>query len=343
MEVDDEYSDEDYGELFKTYILNVSNDDLANFTSPGGSNNSDYSAQYEESTDLVTSWLFALNIVSGIGILTNSVLAFMIIVDFIIDKSMRFWTRHWLVLNSAITHVAFLGISIYIREFGRHKDQSDRNCLILQHTDKTIDFVTSLYLVIIAINVAGNIVKPTIPCGKKSILFWIFFILFIMVCANVGVLALFTMELDGLSHDLKCQVDVTLYLPARNVHLVAIVTFYIPFGLLLTLAFSSLICSCTPQRHLSLTELENNEYYIARKHAAIFIFITATAGFLLKLPYYLFQVPVLAYFVLAGLKASYYVTFFITHLMKLLFYILFPILCLCLKDIRAIYRKAVSN
>jgi hypothetical protein len=29
--------------------------------------------------------------------------------------------------------------------------------------------------------------------------------------------------------------------------------------------------------------------------------------------------------------------------MKLLFYILFPILCLCLKDIRAIYRKAVSN
>ncbi|XP_045173581.2 uncharacterized protein LOC123535104 [Mercenaria mercenaria] len=343
MEIDPEYEyDDDYGELFKTYILNVSNDDLANITVPVSYNDSDDNGYSEDSAELST-WLFALNIVSGIGILTNSVLAFMIIVDFIIDRTVRFWTRHWLLLNSSLTHVAFLGITIYMREFGRHKDQDDRNCLVLQHTDKTIEFVTSLYLVVIGINVAGNIVKPSIPCGKKSILFWIFFILFIMVCANVGVLALFTMELDGLSQDLKCQVDVTLFLPARNVHLVAIVTFYIPYGILLTLAFSTLICSCTPQRNLTLSDSDDNDYYTARKHAAIFIFITATAGFLLKLPYYLFQVPVLAYFILAGLKASYYLTFFVTHLMKILFFILFPIMCLCLRDIRRIYKKAVSD
>lgn len=268
----------------------------------------------------------------------------MIIVDFVIDRTRRFWTRHWLLLNSALTHVAFLGISIYMREFGRFKDQSDRNCLVLQHTDKTIEFVSILYLMIIAVNITGNIVKPSIPCGKKSVLFWIFFILFIMVCANLGVLALFTMKLEDLFQEpLKCQIDATSFLPARSVHLVAIVTFYVPYGILLTLAFSSLMCSCTQQRKLSLTASNVNDYCIARKHAAIFIFITATAGFLLMLPYYMFQVPELAVVVLTEFKIYYFLIFFLTLLIKLLFYITFPLMCLCLKEVSEIYRKAVSN
>lgn len=346
MEVDlDNDYDEDYGDLFRTYILNVSHDDLANITNMSH-NTSGEKLENNDSVDFenFSPWIFALNVISGVGILTNSVLAFMIIVDFVIDRKRRFWTRHWLLLNSSLTHVAFLGISIYMREFGRFKDQTDRNCLILQHTDKTIEFVSILYLVIIAINVAGNTVKPSVPCGKRSILFWIFFILFIMVCANLGVLALFTMKLEDVFQDpLKCQIDATSFLPARSVHLVAIVTFYVPYGILLTLAFSSLMCSCTQQRKLTPSASNVNGYYIARKHAAIFMFITATAGFLLMLPCYMFQVPEITVIVLTEFKIYYYLIFFVTLLIKLIFYITFPLMCLCLKEISEIYRKAVSN
>lgn len=344
--MDPEYDyDEDYGDLFQTYILNVSNDDLANISIPvhfrNNINPSDYdSAEFED----YTTWLFALNIVSGVGILTNSLLAFMIIVDFVIDKSKRFWTRHWLLLNSSVTHVAFLGSSIYMREFGLHKDQNDRTCLILQHTDKTIEFVIILYLVVIAINVVGNIVKPLMPCGKRNILFWIFLVLFIMVCANLGILALFTMKVGDMFHEfLSCQIDANSILPARSVYLVAIVTFYVPYGILLTLAFSSLMCSCAQQRKLTLSSSSVNDYYTARKHSAIYIFITATAGFLLMLPYYIFQIPELANFVLIEFKVNYFLIFFVTLLIKLTFYIIFPVMCLCLKEVNEIYKKAVSN
>lgn len=293
-----------------------------------------------------TSWLFALNVTSGIGILTNSILAFMIIVDFVIDKSRRLWTRHWLLLNSSITHVAYLGIAIYLREFGISLNQGDRNCLVLQHTDKTIEFVTILYLIVIAINVIGNVIKPGIPCGKRNILFWVVFILFIMVCANLGILALFTMQLEDIlpSTDRSCQIDPTHLIPGRSANLVAIVTFYVPYGILLILAFSSLLCSsCGQRRNVDLSSTNVYDFHTSRKHATIFIFITATAGFLLMLPFYMFQVPELANVILTNFKKSFFVVLFVSILIKLLFYLIFPIMCISLKEISDIYRKAVKS
>ncbi|KAL4224327.1 hypothetical protein ACF0H5_017782 [Mactra antiquata] len=295
----------------------------------------------------LASWIFALNIISGVGILTNSILAFMIIVDFVIDKSVRLWTRHWLLLNSSITHVAYLGIAIYMREFGVKLEQTDRKCLVLQHTDKTVEFVTILYLIVIAINIIGNVVKPGTPCGKRNILFWIIFILFIMVCANLGILALYTMQLEDIGHPFpnSCQIDPTHFLRSRNANVVAIVTFYVPYGILLILAFSSLLCSaCSRPRFLHHMSTNGDGLNTSRKRAAIFIFITASAGFLLMLPFYMLQVPELAYVIMSNLeKTSFYAVLFVAILIKIVFYVIFPAMCLSLKEISDIYRKAVKH
>lgn len=349
MEIDpqDDYEDDDYSELFKTFILNISDDDLVNITSLVNMNETYNTRDNSDSVDVnFTRWLFPLNIIAGVGILTNSVLAFMLIVDLVIDRSRRYFTRHWLLLNSSITHVAFLGVSIYFREFGVSLRQNDKLCLVLQHTDKTIEFVTVLYLILIASNIFGNSVKPSLRCGPRNVLFWIILVLLTMVCANLGILALFTMKLDGLFENATvCQLDATLTLMfARLVtYLLAIVIFYVPYGILLTIAFSTLLCYCIQRNKLTPSSSNVNDFYISRKHLAIFTFIMSTAGFLLMLPYYIFQVPMIAYMMLEGWRFNFFSVFFVCLMFKLIFYAIFPLICLILVEVKQIYRKAITK
>lgn len=204
-ELFDDTTAENPGDL--SVLYNLTSSDLEEIFV--GTNLSAIETEIETSND-VSGWLFALNIISGVGVLTNSLLAFMIIADFIVDRKRRIHTRHWLLLCMSLTNIAFLGTEIYIREFGHTFKQSERVCLILQHTDKTIEFVTVLYLIVVSLHVVGGAMRPQAGCGKKNVLFWIFFILFVMVCANLAIMALFTMKLEHAFPDsTQCQLDPT--------------------------------------------------------------------------------------------------------------------------------------
>lgn len=348
MQVESDYYDEDYGELFATYILNMRREDLANMTSlvPVNETFNGNDVRETGNPSSLKSWMLALNILAGFGILTNSILAFMIIVDFIIDVNRRHFTRHWLLLHAAMLHISFLSVSVYFKEFGLQLSQHDRKCVVLQHMDKALEFVAILHLSVIAVNILGNVLQPTMKCGVRQIAFWILFILFIMVCANLAVLALFTMKIEGiLGQSALCQpeVVVALALTRSDANILAIVTFFLPYGILISLAFSTLLCYCRQRRKLTLESSNVNDYYTSRKHSAIFIFIISTAGFLLMLPYYMFQVPAIAHVVLTWFK-DYYLSavYCVIILIKLIFYITCPLFCLCLKEVKQIYRKATS-
>lgn len=318
-------------------LYNLSTSDLEEIFV--GTNLSEIDANQDTSND-VFGWLLTLNVISGLGVLTNSLLAFILISDFIVDRTRRTLTRHWLLLCMALTNIAFLGTEIYIREFGHTFEQRERVCLILQHTDKTIEFVTVLYLVVVSLHVVGGAVRPQTGCGKKMVLFWIFFILFIMVCANLAILALFTMKLEhAFPETTKCQLDPTPALSRTSVHLVSMATFYIPYGLVLILVLSSLVCSFVLQKKLARAQIYDNEFTMSRKYATIFLFITSTTGFLLMLPFYLFQTPEIADMFMSELQLEFLIVYFVTMVVKLVFYVLFPALCLILSEVRDIYKK----
>ena len=332
-------SSETFGDL--SVLYNLSSSDLEEIFV--GTNLSETETDEMAPYD-VSGWLFTLNIVSGIGVLTNSLLAFLIIADFIVDRKRRLLTRHWLLLCMSLTNIAFLGTEIYIREFGHTFQQSERMCLILQHTDKTIEFVTVLYLIVVALHVVGGSIRPQTGCGKKMVLFWIFFILFVMVCANLAVMALFTMKLEhAFPESTKCQLDPTPVLSRRSVHLVSMATFYIPYGIVLILVLVALVCSFMLQKKLARAQIFDNDFTMSRKYATIFLFITTTSGFLLMLPFYMFQTPEIAVVFMSELQLGFLIVYFVTMVVKLVFYVMFPALCLLLTEVRDIYRKLVST
>lgn len=332
-------SGENPGDL--SVLYNLTHSDLEEIFD--GTNLSDIEV-YEMTPYDVSGWLFALNIISGVGVLTNSLLAFVIIADFIVDRKRRLLTRHWLLLCMSLTNIAFLGTEIYIREFGHTFQQSERICLILQHTDKTIEFVTVLYLIVVSLHIVGGAIRPHAGCRKKMVLFWIVFILFIMVCANLAIMALFTMKLEhAFPESTQCQLDPTPVLSRSSVHLVSMATFYIPYGIVLILVLSALVCSFVLQKKLARAQIYDNEFTMSRKYATIFLFITTTSGFLLMLPFYMFQTPEIAGVFMSEFQLGFLIVYFVTMVVKLVFYVLFPALCLLLTEVRDIYRKLISS
>ncbi|XP_052801605.1 uncharacterized protein LOC128232215 [Mya arenaria] len=326
-------------------LLNLSKSDIDTILSENGSKVDDGGSVPKDTSNVdVHAWLFALNVVSGCGVLTNTLFTLLIIVDFIVDKSRLVLTRHWLLLNMSLTTVAYLGIGIYLREFGPAFSEEDRPCIVLQHTEKTIEFVMILYLLVIAINILCCVVRPSSPCGKRNILFWIVFILFVMVCANLAVMALYTIKLDSARfHDgeRSCVIDTTLLLSSRDIQLTSITTFYVPYGIVLIVALTTLVCLFIQQTRLARASPDVNDESRAKKFAAIFLFITTTTGFLLMLPFFVFQIPEILVIFVMGLKINFHPIYFMSVILKLLFYMILPILCFILQEVREIYHKII--
>ena len=323
-------------------LLNLSRDDIERIISQNGAVPGSNESTINTDTEPENNWLFAINTLSGIGVLANSLLVIAIVVDFVLNKAHLGLTSHWLLLNMSLTIVAYLGLGIYLRIYGEAMQLRDKTCLVLQHTDKTMEAVIVMYLVALAMHILGRVIRPKSKCSKRNTAFWIIFILFIMVCANLGILALYTMNLDQ-NHNpniVNCHVYLSHILLTRYVHVTSIATFYVPYGIVLVLAVTTLICAFIQQKraHRGITTVNS-----ATKFATVFLFITATVGFLLMLPSYLLQIPEILSIFIWGLQIRLTSCLFLTTSLKMLFFIVFPFLCLLLKEIRRILPALVKR
>ncbi|KAH3886000.1 uncharacterized protein LOC127866595 [Dreissena polymorpha] len=323
-------------------LLNLSRDDIDRILAENATSTLD--EELEGSTINILSWLFALNILSGVGVLTNALFVFLIIVDFIQHRDRRWWTRQWLLMIVSIAIVLYLSLSIYMREFSQEFSQTEKVCIALQHTEKTVEYMVTLLLLVISLHTLGTTLCSRTRCAIRNILLWVCIVLFLMVLANMTVLLLYTMKFqDTGSTFLLCHLDPNAVVSNRDIQLTALATFYIPYGSLLGVSMTVLLCSFNQHRKIvRASSLRNEEEMFAKKYDTIFLFINSATGFLLLLPFYMFQIPNISEKLISEMKLDYFIVYFVTVLLKCLYYILFPVICFLLKEVRIVCSNIIK-
>ena len=339
VQVRDEYLDgEDYGELFTAFVLNISAEDLANITYDYTDTNTT-GRRISTTTPSVVDcrWTTALNVISGIGILTNSCLLFMIVIDLVLDKQCRKKPRHWLIFHSSIIHTLYLVNEISLNGISLDTTKDQDHMRIWIHLANTFESIVNLNLVLFGMKVILKCFKPHEDKGYKHLFFWIILILSSWLISNLFIYRFITSEIVA---TMKNNVENTVT-PLRALgtydDTLFTVMFALPYIISIVLLLTSIIFRAM---NLKYTEASRTSRYVdngIESDAILFLSLLIILGLFTVAPYFIFRLNDVYHIPTNNIHVYYVIV-----LLNIVYYLAFPVVTLCLHDVRDIVHKLIS-
>ena len=340
FQVSDQYMDgDDYGELFTTFVLNISAEDLENITFDFVERNTtknEISATTPSEID--SNWTIVLNVISGIGILTNCILLFMIVIDLVLDKQCRKKPRHWLIFHSSIIHTLYLinaislnGISLDVR-----KDQQHLKIWI--HLANTFEIMVNMNLILYGMKVILKCFKQDENKGYRHVCFWIVLMLLTWLIGNLFVYSFITSELTAKNNDRDENKVTPLRMFEGDENSLFTVMFALPYVISIVLLLTSIIFRAMNLKY-SVASSPRSRYIDngIESDAILFLSVLVILGLFSVAPYFIFRLNDVYHIPTNSIHVYYVIV-----LLNIVYYVAFPVVTLCLHDVRTICHKLLS-
>lgn len=343
FQVRDDYIDGyDYGELFTTFVLNISSEDLENITfglAYTNENVTDKNTTVTTPSQTDSDWTVALNIAAGIGILVNSILLFIVVIDLVLDKQCRKKSRHWLIFHSSIIHILYLvnAISLNGVSLEFHKDHS--NYRIWIHLANSFEFMVNLSFILYGMNVIFKCYRSMESKGYKHLFLWFILILFTWLIGHVYVNEMITSKYFSQLNITKKSIITPLRILGEDDHAMFAVLFAVPYAISIILLLTSIMFRAAKLKYHAKSSSERN--YSGNgieADAILFLSVLILVGLFTLAPYFIFRLNDVYRIPTNNIHLYYTMV-----LLDIMFYVTFPIVSLSLYDIRLIFHKLIST
>ena len=336
----DEYIDAgDYGELFTTYVLNISTEDLANITFDFTDTNRNITKEDTTTPSQTDSdWTVGLNVIAGIGILANSVLLFMVVIDLVLDKHCRKKARHWLILHAAIIHILYLVNAISLNGMSLDFQKNLKHFKIWIHLANSFEFFVNLDFILFGMNVIFKCFKALETKGYKHLFMWCLLVLLMWLIANVLVFEMITSQAT-LEMSISWRNIITpLRMLGEHDTTLFVAMFALPYAISIILLLTSIMFRTAKLKYDRSSSDRNYSDDGIESDAILFLSILIFIGLFTLAPYFIFRLNDVYHIPSNDIHVYYGML-----LLNIMFYVTFPIVTLSLYDIRRIVHKLIST
>ena len=336
----DEYVDgDDYRELFTKFVLNISAEDLENITFDYVDvNTTENQRVLTIPTETDSDWTIVLNIISGFGILTNSILLFMVVVDLVLDKHCRKKSRHWLVFHASIIHILYLVNAISLNGMALDVFKNRSHFKIWIHLANTFEFMVNLNLVIFGLNVIFRCFKPHEDKGFKHLCFWGFLVILTWLIGNLVVYRFVTSEVSSQTNSNDAVAITPLRVLVKHGTTLFTIMFALPYVISIIVLLTSIMFRAMKLRYTKASSATNYSDNGIEADAILFLSILIIVGLFTIAPYFIFRLSDVYRIPTNNIHVYYSIV-----LLDIVFYVAFPLVTLSLRDIRHIFHKLIST
>ena len=320
--------------------MNISAEDLANFSfgfTETIRNVTEPETKSPSQTD--SDWTVGLNVISGIGILANSVLLFMVVVDLVLDKRCRKKSRHWLILHAAIIHILYLVNVISLNGMSLDFTKDLNHFKIWIHLANSFEFLVNLDFVLFGMNVIFKCFKALETTkGYKHLFLWLVLVLLMWLIANVLVYEVITSQATLETSIAWRNIITPLRMLGEYDTTLFIVMFAFPYAISIILLLISIMFRTAALKYDRSSSQTNYSSNGIESDAILFLSILILIGLFSIAPYFIFRLNDVYHIPSNDIHVYYGML-----LLNIMFYVTFPIVNLCLYDIRLIVHKLIST